>query len=273
MALCVTFVSGIRKSGKSMVIQTMVEKLWKKPPHYIRLVKTGSGKSAAKSKSAAKQPTPKCNVASARWIDFTEDRVFEMLPEALEEIHREDRYGAVVIEADAEPSLRFAYPYDHRVFVMPRPASMQEVFRDPRQAASELRHALDDTAAFASEIFGLLQGSAEDSVEASEDRPELSGTNMRGFLYSPLGDELVTRVQLQQAYHGLVESDVVVVAARGPGTPESDECLRRIDGLLARIRSLTDRRGEMFVCDPLDESSKDFSRMIEALQPMCLGGK
>ncbi len=272
MGLCVTFVSGIRRSGKSTVIQMMIERLWKKPPHYLRLVKAGSGKSPPKVK--AKSSAQCAGVSSARWLEYTDDRIFEILPEALAAIHRQDRYGSVVIEADSEPSLRCAYPYDHRVFVMPRPASSTDVFRDPRQAAKELRHALDDTAAFASEIFGLFQGQKDDSSDPPEDRPDLSGTHMRGFLHTPLGDELVTRIQLQQPYHGLVESDVVIVnPTLGPDTPESGDCLRRIDHLLARLRRLTERRGELYICNPTDETGKDFSRMLEALKPMCLGGK
>ena len=79
----------------------------------------------------------------------------------------------------------------------------------PTRAAEELRRVLDDTAAFASEIFGLFTN--REDREPSEPRPELSATQMRGFLYSPLGDELATRIQLLQPYHGLVESDVIVV--------------------------------------------------------------
>jgi len=270
MGLSVTFVSGTRRSGKSAVIQVMVDRLWKKPPHYVRLVRAGSAKSPPKAKPGS---VPQCGVSSAKWVEFTEDRIFEILPETLAAIHRQDRYGSVVLEADADPGLRCAYDYDHRVFVMPRPASCGDVFRDPHQAAKELHRALDDTAAFASEIFGLFQA-AEDHPEPAEDRAELSGAHMRGFLYTPLGDELVTRIQLQPAYHGLVESDLVVVNTRlGPGTAESDECLRRIDQVLSRLRGLTDRRGQLLACDPLNPDDKDFPRMLEALAPMCAGGK
>jgi len=272
MGLSVTFVSGLRRSGKSAVIQAMVDRLYKRPPHYIRLVQAGSGKSPAKAKPDKKHE--ECRVASARWLEYHEDRIFEILPEALNVIHKEDRFGAVVIEGDADAMLRCAYPYDHRVFVMPQPASVQEVFRDPKEAAKELRRALDDTAAFASEIFGLLAQPQDDPPEPHEDRPELSGTHMRGFLYSPLGDELATRIQLQQPYHGLVESDIIVVnTAIGEETASTSECLRRIDRLLTRLSGLTDRRGEMFACDPWKHEGKDCARLSEALKRVCGAGK
>jgi len=274
MGLSVTFVSGLRRSGKSAVIQGMVDRLYKRPPHYLRLVQTGSGKSPAKPAPAPPEKKKECRVASARWLEVHEDRVFEILPEALTAIHKEDRYGAVVIEADADPMMRCAYPYDHRVFVMPQPAAILEVFRDPKEAAKELRKALDDTSAFASEIFGLLAQPQMDQPDPPEDRPELSGTHMRGFLYSPLGDELATRIQLQQPYHGLVESDVIVVnTAIGEVTPATGDCLRRIDGLLSRLSGLTDKRGEMFACDPWKQEGKDCKRLAEALKRLCVSGK
>jgi len=273
MGLSVVFVSGVRRSGKSALIQTMIDKLFDKPPHYLRLVIAGSEKVAAKAKSNGKVPA-NCRVASARWIEFEEDRIFEILPNALAAIHKKDRYGTVVIEADADPSLRCAYPYDHRVFVMPKPTFIDDVFRDSAHAATELRRALDDTAAFASEIFGLFSDEGEDAPQPSEERPEITAAHMRGFLYSPLGDELATRIQLQRPYHGLVESDVIVVNAR-LGTPgsETDACLSRIDRLLERVRGASEGRGEMFHCDPTGKHGEDCHRLFSALTPMCVGGK
>lgn len=272
MGLSVTFVSGPRRSGKSALIQAMIRRIWGTPPHYLRLVKAGSDKTPPKpcpDKSSAN-----CGVASARWLDYDPDHVFAILPEALATIHRRDRYGSVVLEADADPNLRCAYPYDHRVFVMPLPSSIREVFRATDRAAEELRRCLDDTAAFASEIFGLFDRDGEDSPEPSEDRPDMTKTQMRGFLYSPLGDELATRIQLQQPYHGLVESDVIVVNTRvGARSQETDECLRRVARLLARIRGVSGRQGELFM-SPLSDADGPIDRpLLKALKPMCAGGK
>ena len=272
MGLSITFVSGPRRSGKSALIQAMAHRLWKKPPHYFRLVKAGSDKVAPKP--CTDKPSEKCAVASARWLDYDPEHVFAILPEALAAIHRRDRYGSVVIEADADPNLRCAYPYDHRVFVMPLPSSIREVFRETDRAAQELRRVLDDTAAFAMEIFGLFDRDSVDAPEPSEDRPDMTKTQMRGFLYSPLGDELATRIQLQQPYHGLVESDVIVVNTRvGERGPETEECLRRVGRLLARIRGVSGRHGELFMSDLCDHDGSIDRPLLKALKPMCTGGK
>ena len=271
MGLRVTFVSGLRRSGKSAVIRTMIDKLWKKEPHYIRLAETGGDKRPPQQSA---KPPPSCGVATARWLEYEADQIFEVLPAALAAIHRQDRYGSVVIEADADPVLRCAYPYDHRVFVMPVPNHVQDVFRDPSHAADELQRVLDDTAAFASEIFGLFAKDEEEDVEPSEDRPDLTETQIRGFLYSPLGDELATRIQLQPPYHGLVESDVIIVnTATGKPGPKTDECLRRVERLLDRLSGCSEQRGKLFHCDPRDHNGKDCKKLLKALKPMCQGGK
>lgn len=270
MGLSVVFVSGVRRSGKSAVIHTLVDRICPKPPHYLRLLKKGKESSEAGGNDAFSTAT---GLASARRLDYDAERVFEILPEALTAIHRADRFGAVLIEADADPVLRHAYPYDHRVFVMPVPETVNTVFRDPTRAAHEFRRVLDDTTAFASEIFGLFSGE-EGDTEPHEERSALSDTQMRGFLYSPLGDELATRIQLQPAYHGLIESDVVIVnTSCGKTGSETANCLRRLARLLERLGGTGARRGEMFLCNPCDADDKMCRKMLKALKPMCAGGK
>lgn len=270
MGLSVTFISGPRRSGKSSIIRAMIDELWEVPPHYIRLVAKDGDKKRPKPPP---QPPQDCGVATARWVQYQADRVFEVLPEALTEIHKMDRFGSVVIEADADPGMRSAYPYDHRVFVMPVPGAIHEVFRDPDRAAHELQQVLEDTAAFASEIFGLFTREGQEDCDPSEDREDMTAAQMRNFLNSPLGDELATRIQLQQPYHGLVESDVIVVNTDvgdiGPGT---DECLRRITRLLERTRRVCGRKEELFLCNPLDLDCETGGKLLDALKPMCAGG-
>ncbi len=275
MGLCVTFVSGPRRSGKSAVIRLMIDRVSARPPHYLRLVERGSGKQPPKTPSTGNGSyslrAGDCGVASARWIEYDNDRIFETLPEALTVIHKQDRFGSVVIEADADPTLRHAYPYDHRVFVMPMPSAVYDVFRDPSRAAKELRRVLDDTQAFASEIFGLFDNPVDD--DPSEERPELTPSTARGFMNSPLGDELATRIQLQPAYHGLIESDVVIVNNKiGEPTPQTVQCLKRVEKLLERVHSVSGRQGELFLCDPCDSESNPLKKLLAVLEPMCQGG-
>ena len=267
MGLSVTFVSGPRRAGKTALIKVMADHLWPAPPHYVRLARSRKDDPSLSSQAAL---PPRCRVADAQWLGYDDDRVFEVLSDTLSAIHHQDRYGSVVVEADADAVLRHAYPYDHRVFIMPVPADLQEVFRDPERAAVEFRRVLDDTAAFASEIFGLFAGGTDEN-EPHEDRSELGPGEMRGFLNSPLGDELATRIQLQQAYHGLVESDVIVVnTKRGNASAETEDCLKRLGHLLERTRGT--RHSELFVCDPCDPGDKVRRTLIAALKPMCQGG-
>lgn len=249
----------------------MVDTLCESRPHYIRLVKAHGDKQAPKQPC---KPAADPRVASARWVEYDADRAFEVLQETLTAVHRRDRYGSVVIEADADPVLRHAYPYDHRVFVMPMPATMSVVFRDPSQAADEMRRVLDDTTMFASEVFGLLAEDRCGDADPSEERTDLSATQMRGFLYSPLGDELATRMVLQPQYNGLIESDVIIAnTAAGETTPDTKPCLDRLVRLLERMRGTCNHRSEMFLCDLGSGRTKFTKNLTKALKAVCPSGK
>ncbi|HNQ22250.1 MAG TPA: hypothetical protein PKK06_04065 [Phycisphaerae bacterium] len=208
-------------------------------------------------------------MASATWVEYAPAEAFDVVPATVARLQRRDRNATVLIEADADPALRCAYPYDYRIFVMSMPQSVGEVFRSTEAAAHELHKALDDTVSFAAEIFGLLADESEADREVPEERPRLTLTEMRGFLYSPLGDELATRIQLLPPYHGLVESDVVVVNANGtPPGRASEECMQRIERLFERLSRIGGRRAEVFLCDPRNYNNKMCKRMLKALEPM-----
>lgn len=271
MGLRVTFVSGLRRSGKSAVIRTMLSELFTDPPHYVRVIPAQGDQHPPVFPSSSPRES---GVATSRWVEFSGSDVFEILPETMTAIQREDPDGSVVIEADSDPGLRCAYAYDHRVFVMPVPTRISEVFRDPSQAASELQNVLEDTAAFASEIFGLFSEGDTDDPLPSEDRAELTGTTMRSFLYSPLGDELATRIQLKPDYHGMVESDVIIVnTGAGQAGPDSAECIRRIGQLTERVRTVGADPPVLFHCDPSDPRGSDCRLLLNALKPFCRKGK
>ncbi len=265
MGLTVTFVSGPRRSGKSTIIQMMLDELYGKPPHYLRLAAADGDKRQPPPNA---KPATKCGVHTARWLNYDQDHVFEVLPEALTSIHQQDRQGSVLIEADADPHLRNVYPYDRRVFVMRAPVTLSEVFRSVRQAAAALEGVLDDTASFAHEIYGMLDDTAfGDADSQHEDRPEFTLRQMQGFLNSPLGEELATRIQFQPAYHGLVESDAVIINTGVGGTSEVvDECVKRLERLLARVRGPSARKDVIFCCDPLDSSDPLRAKVLERLK-------
>lgn len=270
MGLSVVFVSGPRRAGKSSVIRAMLDCVWKIEPHYLRLVERGGDKAAPKMPPT---PPPGCGVATARTVEYEPDRAFEVVPEVLSSIHREDRFGAVVIEADSDPILRCAYDYNHRVFVMPAPPSIESVFRPREEAALQLRRLLEDTAAFASSMFGVLGLPDIEDEGPRMLRPQMTGLELSTFINSPLGEELATRVALQPAYHGLVESDVVLINRIGGNGELHTDCVHRIEQLLARLGRVSKRRGALFVCDPFDLGDKISKQFYKAVRPMCTGGK
>ncbi len=256
MALTVMFVSGPRRSGKSVVIQEIAKACLNESPHYLRLT-AASGDKRQPPKTPDGAPRQEdCGVASAQWVSYEEDRVFEFLPRVLSRIHRCDRKARVFIEADSDPLLRHAYPYDHRLFVMPAPRRSSEVFRTNSQATEAFRAALEDTAAFAGEIYGLVEDPDRLNVsdpEASEARSSLTASQLRGLMNSPLGDELATRILLQPSHHGLLESDVVIVnTAVGGMSPVVDTCVRRLERVLNHVHGDGDPAHPMFACDPSD---------------------
>lgn len=276
MGLCVVFVSGVPGSGKTALIQTMVDRCFHRPPHYLRLV---AGEGNGRSGGTRRGPKAPRGVAAARGLWYDPERIFEVLPEALAEIHRKDRFGSVVVEGDTDAALRHAYPYDHRIFMMPRPTSLNDIFRDPALAALELQRVLDDTSAFASEMFGLHVGNGQMDCDPSEARARLTPAQMEGFLYSPLGDELATRIQLQPAYQGMMESDLVVVnMAMGRRGRETVECLRRTRQLVNRPareegNGLADRGCRQLECRIGDSNGEVAPELLRALEPMGCGGK
>ncbi len=66
MGLCVIFVSGPRRSGKSAVVRTMIDRLWARKPHYIRLVNEGGDKGRPEEPAPTPSESP---IASARWLE------------------------------------------------------------------------------------------------------------------------------------------------------------------------------------------------------------
>lgn len=267
MGLTVTLVSGPRASGKSTVIGMMIAEVFDRPPHYVRLSTVDGGVRLPTRKAALREPR---GATDPQWLCYDRERVFELLPETLAAIHRRDRYGQVVLEADSDPVLRHAYPYDQQVFVMPAPHSLSEVFRTPRQAARALQDSLDDTAEFAAEVFGLTHGDGSSDDDSREERALLSKSQIKAFLNSPLGDQLATRIQLHSAYHGLPESDVVLVnTARGGAGAVLAECEKRLERLLARVRGGKGVPQVIFCCNPTDRDDGQRGPLVEALKALC----
>ena len=225
---------------------------------------------------------PDCEeLASTQRIPYTPDRVFEILPEAVYKARYGQRFATVLIEADADPCLRHAHPYDHRIFVMSAPRDMYRVFRRPDEAAAALREVMEDTSAFASEIFGLFEDAAwgdEEGVrhrkrvragDGVEEQLEVSEQQVGRFLASPLGAEIASRIQLQPEYHAMVESDVTLInTALGPCSSSVDECIRRIELLMGRVRDHARRDNALYCCDPLSADDPRREHLLRRLRAL-----
>ncbi len=273
--LNVVFVCGPRRSGKSTLIQSIVPQLCAAPPHYLRLVPVNCDEPRLTLLGDLKS----AGLASWRRINYDAERIFEFLPDCLAEIAEMDVSRTVLIEADADPGLRYAFPYDHRIFVMPAPVRVFDVFRTPDEAAVALRGVMDDTAAFASEIFGMFDpdADADDTVmhvqhigdrgAVTEERVEITPVQMRRFVKSPLGTEIASRIQLQPEYHSVVESDVIIVnMAVGGTTSIVEQCVRQIQALISRLEDGRLNKPVLFNCDPLDPSDPQQQQMLTKLK-------
>ncbi len=278
----VVFVSGPPGGGKTLLVQLMAQEAMRQRPHHIRLVPS-SGELSAMLRLV--RPTaPLMSFASSREVEYYTDCCFEVISQALQALPPSGPPDIVLVEGGADPCLRYAYPYDRRIFVMPAPSDVYEVFRTPEQAAVALQKVMEDTASFAAEIFGLFDG---DQVEEdiglvksgghpiwswdcpATDAVEVNETQLRNFLDSPIGAEIASRIQLQPDYHGLAESDVIVLnTAVGVTSHVIDEVSRRLDLLLSRIRGQVQSDAMLFCCDPCETGDPRRVRLFEKFSLM-----
>lgn len=273
MKLKIVFISGPAGAGKSTLVRLIAGEVCDQPPHYVRLV--------AVDCPGGPRPTLLGDLKTARlesWrrVNYDAERIFEFLPEALQEIASTGRSRTVLLEADADPNLRYAYPYDHRIFIMPAPAKVEQIFRTPAQAAVALKEVMDDTAAFASEIFGLFDPESDDEPVCqrvrdrhggTEERIEITAEQMRRFMNTSLGAEVASRIQLQPAYHGLMESDIIVLnTAIGGVSDVVDRCSRQIQTLVNRLGEGRRNRPVLFTCDPIDPSDPLREQFLQRLK-------
>ncbi len=268
MPLCVVLIIGPRRSGKTTLSRLMAREVMKRPPHLLRLVRSEQDDPDERVVS-----DEFCDpaIASTATMHYSPARIFESLPHALKEVRGQERVCTIVVEGDGYPCLRNAYPYHHRLFVTYPPTTLESVFRTRAEANVALQEVLNDTAAFASEIFGLLEAGALDDEEpkAKSRSPHLS-VAMHRFLSSPLGVEIASRIQLQPGYQGLPESDIVLVnTGVGSDTPVGDECIRRLDLLMSRIRQDAGRHRLLFCCDPLDPHDPARGKLLARLATLC----
>lgn len=297
MPLTTLLISGPTRGGKTTVARLIAERvLSKRPVHLLRLKAAHDGYTNAVTRldgspddDRAQDQTPIHEAngwASMHRATYTPDRVFETIPEGLRAVRRLERRGFTIVEADGDPAIRHAYPYDYRVFVMPAPQRISDVFREPHAAAVALQEVMQDTAAFASEIFGLFDGDGlDDSAgvrhhkecpsraratgSAPVERLDIGEAQIRQFLRSPIGVEIASRIQLQPEYHPLVEADVAVINA-GLCEPAAilDECIGRIEKLLCRIRHDARRQSVLYWGNITDARDPAYHQLVKRFRTL-----
>lgn len=259
MGLRVTMVTGSRCAGKSSVISCIVNEVFSDQPHYVRLAARAGTK---KARSVPRDGRTDCGVASAKWLEYDGDRIYEQLPHTLAAIESHDDRGHVLIEADADPNLIHAYPYDCIFFVLAAPKSIHHVFRTPYEAREAIRSVLHDTAAFAREIYGVFDEPLEFADCDREPRSNMSDSQIMRLLDTPLGEELATRIFLKPEFHGLMESDVIIMNTRGGRKEIVETVASKLNRLIQRTCRDGRPRPTVYCCDPCDASDAHHARLM-----------
>lgn len=278
------FVSGPPAGGKTTLIRLLIDGILPRAAHLVRMRAARDGHTNAVNPcEPVATGFAAGRIGSVFEVTYTSERVFETLPDALRAVRKIDRRGFVVIEADSDPALRHAYPYDYRIFVMSGPEDLHDVFRSPRAAADALQQVMQDTAAFAAEIFGLFDGGGLDDSAGVEyfapslsanrqetvERLDVSEGQIRQFLSSPIGAEIASRIQLQPDYHALVESDIVVVnTGAGSSREATAPCIQRLEKLLARVRHDARRHSVLYWGDITRDHDPTRDRLIGKLKSL-----
>jgi len=277
-------ISGPPGGGKTTLARLIASRVLDRPAHYLRMRPAPDGYTNTVVADDASVPGPLGNGwGSVHTVTYTVERVFETVPDGLRAVRQIDPYAFTAIEADGDPALRHAYPYDYRLFVMPPPEDLTTVFRDPKAAAEALHQVMQDTAAFASEIFGLFDAAGlDDSTGVYHRKPgphprrstrleelDVGESQIRQFMSSPLGAEIASRIQLQPEFHALVESDVVLVnTGIGTVTDALDECIARVEKLLARVRHDARRHSVLYWGDITDVRDPTHNKLLARLRTL-----
>lgn len=267
MVAPVLHISGPPKSGKTGLVERLAANLNSHPPHLVRFHLKKVGRSPT-----LRPAQPLAALASSKRRDLVDPkRVFEAITEAVQEIMQLNDAAPIIIETDAEPCFRHAYPYDVKVFIMRPPRNLSDVFRSARDAATAMQRALEDTAEFAAEMFGLHPEPLDAGLLPDADPPKRMARDSLGcthneFLNSDIGMEVSARMMLHPAYHAVVESDVILLNEGLPSDCQAiAELSKQLDTLLEGVRRQLKRQAWFASCNPLDENDRVASMGVERI--------
>ncbi len=247
-------ISGPSGSGKTMLARMLAARAESGPPYYLRF--------DVREDHAApplRLSVPLDEMADSARRTVRSDLVFEEVSEAISEIAPSDARPTIIVETGADPCFRHAYPYDVKVFMLALPDELEMVFRSPAAAAVAIDRAMDDTTEFAAELFGLdrdFQDSGNlPALDAAKDRRASAGVlqSAEEFLQSDVGTEIASRMQLQPAYHAIIDSEVILLNLTGAEDMElAEQCVRMLVSLLEPLRRRLGRRYWLGACNLAD---------------------
>jgi len=207
------------------------------------------------------------------------DLVFEEVSQAIGEIAPPDAQPTIIVETGAEPCFRHAYPYDVKVFILAVPDELGTVFRNPTETALAIDRAMDDTSEFAAELFGLDRDFHDSgnlpAVDVAQDSRVGAGLvqSPEEFLRSDVGAEIASRMQLQPAYHAIIDSDVILLnLAAGKNGELAALCARQIDFLLEPLRRRLGRQYWFAACN-LTAADPQTRRALETVEALLRGAR
>jgi len=261
MSLCVAHICGPKGSGKTTLARYVAEILGVRDVYHVELIRAD----AAVTRDPLRLFPSGDSALLTRRFPYSPDRVFEQVPAVLQSIRRERRWATVLLETDSDPCHRQGPESDLRLFVASAPDMESDVFRSDEDAARVLNEVMNDSAAFAAEIYGLPDCPDLDNLDEDDsfiippadlkpgsdrDRNPMTRSQYGRLLSSDIGLEIAARVQFQPDYQLLLESDVVLINTGRGGTGDVvDTVARRVEELQLCVRRPPGRETMLAVCD------------------------
>lgn len=246
-------ISGPARSGKTTFARALAARFPEDKPHYVRFDHAGR-----EPPPSLRFADPLDEMGASIRRTATPQLVFEEVSEAVKDVAGGHPMATIIMETDAQPCFRHAYPYDVKLFIMAPPPALDVVFRSPVEAAQAVERAMDDTSEFAAELFGLDRESLGSGILPAlgpkDRRTKATPTQTaEEFIDSEVGTEIAARMQLQPDYHAIIDSDVVLLNEGIDHDPEAAvECSGRLDALLETLRRKLKRQSWFAACNPLD---------------------